>query len=119
MAGADDGSVSWLTAGNRTNSFSGNAFSVMIGLGKLLLPLGHRVSVQKPRMCVTNPAIWLGVSESSNPGISDDRPTPGPPFAMARCQSASGSAVVQRQSLRSIGTTVMVGSFTWPLPSSA
>ncbi len=119
MADADPGSVSWLTAGRSRNSFSGNAFSVMIGRGKLLLPLGQRVCLQKPRMCVTKPPIWLGVSESSNPGISDDRPTPGPPLAMARCQSASGSAVVQLHSVRSIGTTLMVGSFTLPLPSSA
>ena len=91
----------------------------MIGRGKLLLPLGQPASLQKPRMCDTNPEICAAVRESSKPGISDDKPTPGPPFAMARSQSASGSGVVTLHSVKSIGSTVMVGSLTLPLPSPA
>ncbi len=56
MLGADS-SEKCEIAGSITSSFSGNAFSVRIGRGKLVLPLGHPVSLQKPRMCETNAVI--------------------------------------------------------------
>ncbi len=74
-----------------------------MGRGKLRLPLGHRRSVQNVLMCATKPRIWSADSESSNAGICDESPTPGPPFAIARSQSASGSGEVTEQSVKSIG----------------
>ena len=65
------------------------------------------------------PGDLLGGQRVFEPRHLGDRPTPGPPFAIARSQSASGSAVVSLQSVKSIGTTVMVGSLTLPVPSSA
>ena len=105
--------------GSRTNSFSGNAFSVKIGRGKLRLPLGQPVSLQKPRMWRTNPRMVSALTASPNAGISDDSPTAGPPWEIASSQSASGSAVVTWHSVKSIGSTVTVGSATRPEPSAA
>ena len=46
--------------GRMTSSFSGNAFSVKIGRGKFMFPLGHPRSRQNVRMWLTNAANLFG-----------------------------------------------------------